>query len=258
MNKLITRTISGIGLVLLVLFFTLRGGLYLFWATAIITAVAAYEFHRASARMGYVYPLSLQLVLGFALNVFVLMDRQVWVQAIPGVLIILSMIYITFGTKYRAEDMMMFLFSFLYINYLLSYMLRFESPVQLQLVYCCAWGTDTFAYLGGAIAGRHKLIERLSPNKTIEGSISGVLGSVLVVYLLSRLDLIEFNWGIVLIAVIGSIMSQIGDLSASYIKRRAGIKDYGNIIMGHGGVLDRFDSILFAIPTVYILTHLLL
>lgn len=115
---------------------------------------------------------------------------------------------------------------------------------------------DTFALFGGMAFGKHKLAPTVSPNKTIEGS---VIGSVVTTAVSAGLwfllkDYIEFSlWSVVVTVAVCTVVAQIGDLSASFIKREAGIKDFGNFIPGHGGALDRVDSLMFAIPTAYIL-----
>jgi phosphatidate cytidylyltransferase len=122
------------------------------------------------------------------------------------------------------------------------------------LVFVAAWMCDIFAYFTGRIFGRHKLAPHLSPKKTVEGSIGGILfaifGCVLYGFIVERVT--DLNANYVTLALIGfvlSIISQIGDLWASLIKREYGIKDYSQMMPGHGGIMDRFDSIL-AISTV--------
>ncbi|MDO5717533.1 MAG: phosphatidate cytidylyltransferase [Tissierellia bacterium] len=257
MKKLITRTLSGILILSAVIFFTLKGDLYLLSSIVVLSSIASYEFHRAMKKIDLNYPLWLQLIFGLLLNIFAYLRMyEIFLLALTLIFLI-SFIIASLGFKYKLKDMMAFIFSIIYINVILSFILRFDSSIYLILVYCCAWGTDTFAYIAGALFGKHKLIERLSPNKTIEGSIGGILGSVLMVVLVlmpsGSYNL--FQWA--LVAALGSIISQIGDLSASYVKRLAGIKDYGKIIVGHGGILDRFDSVIFAVPVIYMFNILI-
>ena len=122
------------------------------------------------------------------------------------------------------------------------------------LVFVAAWVTDTFAYFTGFLFGKHKLIPKISPKKTVEGAIGGAVFCVIafIVYgiVVEKLvDGVQFSFA--MLAVIGlvmSVVSMIGDLVASSIKRTYGIKDYGNLFPGHGGVLDRFDSIMILAP----------
>ncbi|MDD6483399.1 MAG: phosphatidate cytidylyltransferase [Clostridiales bacterium] len=133
----------------------------------------------------------------------------------------------------------------------------------MLLIFVCAWMTDTCAYFTGRAAGKHKLIPHVSPNKTVEGSIGGVVGAMLscIIYLAvvtKGMNIITV-WGNIfiegaLVGLAGGILSQIGDLCASAIKRDAGIKDFGWIFPGHGGFMDRFDSVMFIAPVILAIT----
>ena len=132
------------------------------------------------------------------------------------------------------------------------------GKVLVWILFISAWSTDTFAYFSGLTFGKHKLCPAISPKKTVEGSIGGILGCIicteLYAYIIASVNNLEFSWiNAGLCAFTASIISQIGDLAASCIKREHGAKDYGNLIPGHGGVLDRFDSVLFIAPVVYYL-----
>ena len=124
-----------------------------------------------------------------------------------------------------------------------------------------AWGTYTFAYFVGSVIGKHKLTP-ISPKKSIEGSIGGVIGAA-ILSLIYTIIINEYGgldisyWAILGITALLSILSQIGDLAASSIKRFVKIKDFGNIIPGHGGMLDRIDSIIFIAPFAYYLLTLI-
>ena len=107
------------------------------------------------------------------------------------------------------------------------------------------------AYFTGMLLGKHKLCPKISPKKTIEGSIGGILGSVILCAAFSAIFVPQLLVHSIIIGVLGGIISQFGDLTASIFKRKMGIKDYGNLIPGHGGILDRFDSVLFTAPMVY-------
>lgn len=113
--------------------------------------------------------------------------------------------------------------------------------------------TDIFAYLTGKSLGRHKLCPVISPNKTVEGSIGGIVGTVAVLlslgFTLEKANVMQVNLSALTIyALLSSIIGQFGDLSMSAVKRCLGVKDYGNLFPGHGGILDRFDSLLFIAP----------
>ena len=119
------------------------------------------------------------------------------------------------------------------------------------------WINDSFAYLVGSNFGRTKLYEKISPNKTVEGAIGGLLAAIIAAYFISIYftSLSYLNWTI--IALITVIFGVLGDLMESKFKREAGVKDSGNLIPGHGGFLDRLDSVIFAAPFVYVYLHII-
>jgi len=140
----------------------------------------------------------------------------------------------------------------------------FIHPYYLLIMTLFAtYATDTFAFFAGSLFGKHKLCPEISPKKTVEGSIGGILGSVILVLVVgiilnrvynTNVSLIHF----IVIGLLGGVFSQIGDLTASAIKRFCGIKDFGNILPGHGGIVDRIDSLLFVLPVVYLYSLLVL
>lgn len=126
------------------------------------------------------------------------------------------------------------------------------------LIFIGACATDIFAYFGGRFFGKHKLCPKVSPKKTVEGSVCGIIFCSLffVLYFMIIARFTDFRPNYVMIAAIGafiSVISQLGDLAASAIKRDYGVKDYGKLFPGHGGVMDRFDSILAVAPFLFIL-----
>ena len=130
------------------------------------------------------------------------------------------------------------------------------------LIFVGAWMTDTGAYFVGVLFGKHKLIPEVSPKKTVEGAFGGILGCILGFVLYGFImqltaDLTVNYIALTVLAVVIAIVSQIGDLIASYVKRESGIKDFGFIFPGHGGVLDRFDSIIAVAPAIYFIIYLL-
>lgn len=133
------------------------------------------------------------------------------------------------------------------------------SVIATLLLFVIAWITDTGAYFVGCSIGKHKLIPNLSPKKTVEGAIGGIVAcvviSLLYVFILDKIGLSIFGGNdyikIIVVSLIGSVISQLGDFASSAIKREFNVKDFGSILPGHGGVLDRFDSIIFVAPFVY-------
>ena len=138
-------------------------------------------------------------------------------------------------------------------------MAKRDGMFLLLTAFCCCWFSDTGAYFTGRMLGKHKLAPVISPNKTVEGFIGGVVYNVVGVALLSLLyQLLSISAGakvnlpfMMIMGFVAAFLGALGDLSASHIKRVFGVKDFGNIMPGHGGVMDRFDSILWVAPFVY-------
>ena len=145
-------------------------------------------------------------------------------------------------------------FGVFYVAIMLSYIyqtrLLKDGLFLVGLVFLCSWGCDTCAYCVGVLIGKHKLAPVLSPKKSIEGAIGGVVGAALLGASYGAL-LGKYTAAFALICAVGAAASQIGDLAASAIKRNHNIKDYGHLIPGHGGILDRFDSMIFTAPAIY-------
>ena len=127
-------------------------------------------------------------------------------------------------------------------------------------IVCSAWCTDIFAYLVGILLGKHRPFPHISPKKSVEGCIGGSLCSIGIYFLFcliyQNIKGVEINWLLVLVySICGTVIAQIGDLSLSYIKRSYGIKDFGKVLPGHGGFLDRLDSLIFIVPMFYMLMN---
>ena len=151
------------------------------------------------------------------------------------------------------------LFGFVYLTR------ELEHGIYLVwMIFISSWICDTCAYAVGMVFGKHRLAPVLSPKKSVEGAVGGVLGSALVGALFAKLFLAPASgseqavWAAALIGAMGAVISQVGDLAASAIKRNHEIKDYGKLIPGHGGIMDRFDSVLFTAPVIYYLSVWLL
>lgn len=167
--------------------------------------------------------------------------------------------------KTTIKDIMVTFFGICYITFFLIFIPLLHGMENgkylIWFILIAAWGTDTCAYFVGSKFGKHKF-SKISPKKSIEGCIGGTIGSVIIalIYTFAINKLAGLDISYIYIALIGallSILSQIGDLSASSIKRTVGIKDFGNLIPGHGGMLDRIDSIIFIAPFAYFLISLI-
>ncbi|MBY0584339.1 phosphatidate cytidylyltransferase [Murdochiella sp. Marseille-P8839] len=155
------------------------------------------------------------------------------------------------------EDLFLTLFVVIYISFFSAFALLFPAnmPNGLLLVICVSWGTDTMAYFSGYCFGKTPLTT-ISPKKTREGAVGGLLGAVLLALLFRPLFFTALSVRqLVVIAAVGSIASQLGDLFASRLKRKMNIKDFGTLLKAHGGIMDRFDSVQFALPIVWLMVR---
>ncbi len=165
----------------------------------------------------------------------------------------------------RFEDVLVCLFGGLMIPWALSTLVELKGMEQgrflVLLPVICAFLTDGGAYFAGIFLGRHRGITRVSPNKSLEGYIGGILSGAifLLIYGVLLEQFVGLDASLPVLAVyglVGSAVTELGDLSFSFVKRQFGVKDYGDLLPGHGGMLDRFDSMVFAAPTLMLLVEL--
>ncbi len=184
---------------------------------------------------------------------------------IPIAILVLFAQVIASNMKYNIKDIAITLFGICYIVVFLMYIpiIRetLNGRITIWYVFFAAWGTDIFAYCIGKKWGKHKF-SKISPNKSIEGCVAGTIGSIVVTFIYTwvcntYLGMDFHYFYIIIIATILSLVGQIGDFAASSIKRYTGIKDFSNLIPGHGGMLDRIDSVIFIAPFAYFLLMLL-
>lgn len=177
-------------------------------------------------------------------------------------LILLMFVYVFTFPRFTANQVMAAYFSLIYAPVMLSFIFLTRQLTHgiylVWMAFISSWVSDTCAYLVGVMIGKHKLAPVLSPKKSIEGAVGGIVGAALIGALFGRyLDgALGLDGMAVVLAVVGgagSVISQVGDLAASAIKRNHDIKDYGKLIPGHGGIMDRFDSVIFTAPITYFL-----
>lgn len=175
------------------------------------------------------------------------------------------LVYVLAFPKYQPEQIAFAVFAFLYAPVMLSFIdfirMRADGKYLVWLVLICSWGSDTCAYCVGKLIGKKKIFPVLSPKKSLEGCIGGVVGTALLAMLFGWLTTAHNAQNMCFFALIGAlaaVISMVGDLAASAIKRNKGIKDYGKLIPGHGGIMDRFDSVIVTAPLVYFLALILL
>lgn len=267
MKETLVRTLSGvlyISIIIIAMFTSREWFMGLFFVLAVITLSEYLKLVHLTSYLAYFllaasfYFLSynvfddnaiyLLLILSGFVNLFLLKD-VLWTSKIPMFekkKYITVVFYIISG------------FVFLTLIPVMNIDGRFK-PELIVAVFILVWSNDTFAYLIGKNFGKHKLLERISPKKTIEGFIGGMLGALLAGYIIfkvlehySQLDALEYPlWIWIVMALIVAIFGTIGDLIQSKFKRQAGVKDSGIIMPGHGGLYDRLDSIIYASPFVY-------
>lgn len=246
-----TRIVSGIIGFLLLLSIVIIGGYILDFAILLISLIGVYEFNKAIRKINNLKHLSVfNYLLAFALFISV-KAPVISLQVIIYFYITSLLCMIVLREDIKPQDISITMFGGMYVPFFLYHIYLLNGNILIWLIFIIAFSTDTFALFVGKAIGKRKLAPKLSPKKTIEGSIGGILGSLIVTLIFVYYFKIGNMFGFAILSIITSVMSQIGDLTASRIKRIASVKDYGKIMPGHGGVLDRFDSILFTAPIVY-------
>ncbi len=259
-KSFLERTISGIVLVAIILVAALSGGLVMFGLTLVLSIVGIYEIYKTVGIektligiIGYIG------CIFYYISIYFFEERYLAIFII-GFLLVLMATYVFTFPKYSTEAALMAFFGVVYVAVLMSFMYQLRvsegGKFTFWLIFISSWGCDTCAYLTGMICGKHKMAPVLSPKKTIEGAIGGVVGAALIGALYGHFvkDYVGIDNAVIGFAVICGVtglVSMIGDLTASAIKRNYEIKDYGKLIPGHGGVLDRFDSIIFTSPIIF-------
>ena len=253
-----TRLISGIVLVLIALLTICSGGIILFMTLLAVSLIGMQELYKVMKvredhftvleMAGYLGIIGYYLCLWFAPE-FQLME-------LLGALVLIMFVYVFTYPKFHAEQIMAAMFGILYVGVMLSFIFQTRQleggAFHVWLIFFASWGCDTCAYCVGKLIGKHKMTPVLSPKKSVEGAVGGVVGAALLGGIYAAATGGEI-WEYALICAVGGLISMVGDLAASAIKRNQGIKDYGTLIPGHGGILDRFDSVIFTAPIIYFL-----
>lgn len=261
----VTRLISGVVLVAAALFAICSGGWILFATLLTTSLIGVFELYRVAkvqkegdfllAGVGYLGVISYYILLVLGLSEYSMIN-------IIFILVALMFVYVFSYPKYHAEQVMAAFFGVVYVAVMLSYIFLTremkDGAFLVWLIFLCSWGCDTCAYCVGMLFGKHKMSPVLSPKKSVEGAIGGVVGAALLGALYAAIvgGHMQTEEPVLVCAVIctvGALISMVGDLAASAIKRNHEIKDYGKLIPGHGGILDRFDSVIFTAPVIYFL-----
>lgn len=264
-----TRIISGLAGAVLLLAVTFLDNMAFSFLVSVISVIAIYEYYNSLSAAGFkmsrypgyiscLFPFFAVLNMEYKLLDFNKVTNMMLLAAF--FVIVFSFMQIIFRNgKYNIVDISLSVFGVFYVVFLFSFV-SFTRTLEggryyIWLIFIGAFATDIAAYFSGKFLGRIKILPVISPKKTLEGSIGGAAGCILAILIygitfqehLKNMNLFHY----IIIGLLCGILSQAGDWSASAIKRFAGIKDYGKIMPGHGGVLDRLDSILFTAPVVY-------
>ncbi len=262
-----TRLISGVVIAAAMLLFAWLGGVYLLALLLVVSLTGQFEFYRATGLLGDGRRINLVTGLGYAFTavyylLMFLFDSNMLVLIFVAVVMLLVILgaYVFTFPKYGSKDIVYTFYGFFYVSVMLGfiYLTRClpDGIFIIWLIFLSSWFCDVFAYLTGMLLGKHKLAPQLSPKKSVEGAIGGIIGPAVCAGIYGYCVRGHFSGAnaapaFAILCAVGAAVSQIGDLSASAVKRNFDIKDYGNLIPGHGGILDRFDSVIFTAPMIY-------
>lgn len=261
---MIKRTLTAVLGIPLLVFIVNSGGGLLVAASAAMTLIAlneyikAYEIAESNKGRNSDYSLYrawLWLIAILSYGLIFLKGSQIQLEVPILFVMVLGLAIIDISkdssSRWKSREM---LYGYIYVVVFfrfIYYAAQFENKWVVWLIFLIAWSTDTFAYFAGRAFGKHKLAPEISPKKTVEGALGGIFGATASTVAFSVFFVPELAKASILIGMAGSVVSQVGDLTASMIKRHCGVKDFGKVMPGHGGVLDRFDSILFTAPFIY-------
>lgn len=258
-----TRLISGIVLVILLIATVGLGGNVLFFVLFAASLIGLNELYKVfqiqNKALGFVGYLA---AIGYYMLLF--RNKLEYTMFFSILLLMLLMAtYVFTYPKFKANQVMAAFFGVFYVAIMLSYVYQTrmlpDGSVIVWLIFLSSWGCDTCAYCVGVLFGKHKMAPILSPKKSIEGGVGGVVGAALLglIYAICMNRFAGADVKPLICAItcgVGGAISQVGDLCASGIKRNYDIKDYGKLIPGHGGIMDRFDSVIFTAPIIFYLT----
>lgn len=274
-----TRVISGVALVILVAIMNFSGGPVMALILFLLSVQGLFEFYRATGVYDESGDGKHSLIenIGYAGSAVYYAAAMIFNNnSIVKLILILCVVllamlaaYVLTFPKYSGEMIMKAFFGFMYVPVMMCFIFLTRNiqggAYLVWLIYISSWISDTCAYLIGSRYGRIRLAPELSPAKSVEGAIGGIAGSAFISVIFSVFFMKQYGSGFVLgplwfmlIGIVGSIASQVGDLAASAFKRNHDVKDYGVIIPGHGGILDRFDSVIFTAPMIYFLAELII
>ena len=248
------------------------GGWYFLCVILLISVVAQWEFYQIQKNNN----ISPQKISGIIKGIILLFTVQTEQWLVGSLLLIVCLMFILATEMFRGQknvsaNIGVTILGVFYIPFLLASFLYLRSYVDslylqvansgfkfILIVFATIWICDTFAYGFGKAFGKHKLYEKVSPNKSIEGAVAGVIGSILTFVLVKYLNILPISiLEVFIFGIVIGIVGQTGDLVESWFKRDAGVKDSSSLLPGHGGMLDRFDSLIFVSPAMLVLIVIL-
>jgi len=272
MSELAKRlSVAAFGIPALI-FLNFLGGWYFFAVILLISVVAQWEFYQLQ-KHNKIYP---QNISGIIAGIILLLTVQTNQWLAGSLLLIICLMMILANEMFRRQKNVsanigvtflgvlyipLLIGSFLYLRTYVDHLypnVEISGFIFILVVFAAIWICDTFAYAFGRLLGKHKLYEKVSPNKSIEGAIAGVVGSILTIGLVNYFNVLPISpLEVFLFGIAIGVLGQIGDLVESWFKRDAGVKDSSALLPGHGGMLDRFDSLIFVSPAMLILVVIL-
>lgn len=263
--EIILRTLSGIIYISVIIMLVIFDNIYL---TITLTGIASlfiiWEYFSCT-NLKWSPHMFIGFIFSLLLTTFLILDKNKTFKYLSNIYILLFLIVtlvgLIFSKKYDFNSITIAIFGYIYTIFLPMYLTKIfvldKGNIKLSLLLVIVIATDTFAFLIGRKFGKRKFT-KISPNKSIEGTIAGTIAAIIFSMIYTVIVNIYYNFNLnyyimIAIAICLSIISQLGDLIASYIKRTYKKKDFGNILAGQGGLLDRVDSLIFAAPFAYLL-----
>lgn len=270
----LTRLASGIVLIIVALLTMSLGGICLLLTTLVISLIGYRELTKAlhcatdEKKLNVLEYVGMAGIIAYYATIYFADDSVMLLMSIVGLFMAQMFVYVVTFPKFQASQVMAAIFSFLYAPVMLSFVYLTRSCPQgiymVWMILISSWGSDTCAYAVGMLIGKKKIFPQLSPKKSLEGCIGGIVGTALLggayahFFVQKAIPDSSIVWIIAFICGVGAVMSMVGDLAASAIKRNHNIKDYGKLIPGHGGIMDRFDSMIVTAPMIYFLSVLMI
>lgn len=263
MNSTLTRAISGAVYIVLLISATFYSSNSFLLFFGILLLIAVSEFCKL-VNLRNIVPMLIAVGLFILCNLSYTIKTNDILILLATLLVSVKAIFFLFDKKNKPVDSLskyVYLIGYLILPFVLITKIPFVensyNPNIILSIFILIWVNDTFAFLVGKTFGKHKLFEKVSPKKTIEGFVGGFIFSIVAGIILAQFLMLQSYIHWIFIAVLASIFGTLGDLVESKFKRIANVKDSGNIMPGHGGVLDRLDSIIFVAPIVFLFYQIL-